>query len=286
MHRPAESWLVTIPTNNRGDSVMTKKNEDCIVHALDLFPPSPRTRRLPLLVGVVLAGIVLSVSAACQAGSGCVTADCHSAFADTTPTHPANLDCTACHLHIADNHAVAGGAQSALQEDMCASCHEELLQHRVMHEPVSRTSCQHCHDPHGDMASKLLPSSYSTEPFVNYDDNAHSLCFTCHKRDLLMFPDTSYSTGFRHGIRNLHYLHVNKANRGRSCKLCHDVHGTAGEKLVADTVFFGNWRMPVAFRKTENGGSCAPGCHQPRQYDRTATGVVVPRQQESAAPGR
>jgi hypothetical protein len=48
------------------------------------------------------------------------------------------------------------------------------------------------------------------------------------------------------------------------------MHGTEQPKMMADAVSFGNWRMPVNFRMTENGGSCSPGCHETRQYDRKA----------------
>ncbi|OKY76078.1 MAG: hypothetical protein BM485_05405 [Desulfobulbaceae bacterium DB1] len=216
----------------------------------------------------------------CRAQPACVTEACHSGFQDKTAMHPEGKGCADCHLEVADDHG-AGGKKPVLLEDMCASCHEDVFRHRIMHSPVTNTSCRLCHNPHGDMGKKLLPDTYSTELFINYDENAYKLCFSCHKRDLLMFPDTSYSTGFRNGIHNLHYLHVNKPNRGRSCKLCHGIHGAEQEKLMADAVSFGDWRMPVAFRKTESGGSCAPGCHQPRQYDRNARGEVG---QGQAAP--
>ena len=53
------------------------------------------------------------------------------------------------------------------------------------------------------------------------------------------------------------------------------------EKMMAETVLFGNWLMPINFRKTDTGGSCAPGCHEPQQYDRNARGVVVEKKQEA-----
>ena len=33
--------------------------------------------------------------------------------------------------------------------------------------------------------------------------------------------------------------------------------------LIADSVAFGSWKLPLKFVKTESGGSCAPGCHTP-----------------------
>jgi predicted CXXCH cytochrome family protein len=208
------------------------------------------------------------------ARAGCVTSQCHAGFTEKRPTHPAEAECSSCHLDPEDKHAGGGGEPPALHEDMCVACHDTVLAHRYPHSPVTRSSCHLCHDPHGDMARKLLPAGYSDKTFINYSDEAYRLCFSCHKRDLLMFPDTSYSTGFRHGTVNLHYLHVNKANRGRSCKLCHEMHGAEQPKMMAAAVSFGNWRMPVNFRITENGGSCSPGCHETRQYDRRATAAA------------
>ncbi|MFH1218041.1 MAG: cytochrome c3 family protein [Pseudomonadota bacterium] len=224
----------------------------------------------------VLLAFFLSVfllTGNCHAQKSCVTDACHSGFQEKPVVHPDDKGCADCHLDVADNHG-EGGEKPALLGDMCSSCHEEIFKHRLIHSPVTKTSCQLCHNPHEEMENKLLPATYSTSLFIGYDEDAYKLCFSCHKRDLLMFPDTSYSTGFRNGIRNLHYLHVNKANRGRSCKLCHGIHGGEQEKMMADTVFFGNWVMPVKFLKTETGGSCAPGCHQPQQYDRNARGDV------------
>ncbi|MEW6290918.1 MAG: cytochrome c3 family protein [Thermodesulfobacteriota bacterium] len=224
----------------------------------------------PLFFSMIIIALVVSAGRAI-AQTGCVTDQCHAGFTENKQTHPAEAQCLACHIDSEDKHAKGGAPPPpALQEDMCVSCHDGVLGRRHMHSPVTRSGCHLCHDPHGDMARKLLPAGYSDKPFINYDAEAYKFCFSCHKRDLLMFPDTSYSTRFRNGTSNLHYLHVNKANRGRSCKLCHETHGAEQPKMMADRVSFGNWRMPVNFRMTENGGSCSPGCHATRQYDRQA----------------
>ncbi len=105
-----------------------------------------------------------------------------------------------------------------------------------------------------------------------YTDTAYALCFTCHDRDLLRYPDTSFATGFRDGERNLHFLHVNNAQKGRSCALCHELHGGTNDVLIAESVTFGSWQLPLKFVKSDNGGSCAPGCHRPAVYDRKNPG--------------
>jgi hypothetical protein len=94
------------------------------------------------------------------------------------------------------------------------------------------------------------------------------LCFGCHERDLVRKQVTSSATKFRDGERNLHHLHVNDGQKGRSCKLCHAIHGGTNSVLVADSVPFGQWNLPLRFVKTETGGGCAPGCHKPQHYDR------------------
>lgn len=234
----------------------------------------------PLLYLVIIISFFLSADGPAFAQTGCVTIQCHAGFTEKKPTHPVEAQCSSCHIDSEDTHAKGGEHPPVLHENMCVSCHDKVLAHRNLHSPVTKSSCHLCHDPHGDMARKLLPEGYSDKPFINYDDQAYKLCFTCHKRDLLMFPDTSYSTGFRNGTTNLHYLHVNKSNRGRSCKLCHEIHGAEQPKMMADRVAFGNWRMPVNFRMTENGGSCSPGCHETRHYDRSK---ARPVQRESQA---
>jgi len=61
---------------------------------------------------------------------------------------------------------------------------------------------------------------------------------------------------------------VNDKVKGRSCKLCHELHGSAKPKMMAVSVPFGTWSLPLKFVKTETGGSCSPGCHETKSYDR------------------
>lgn len=77
-------------------------------------------------------------------------------------------------------------------------------------------------------------------------------------------------TNFRDGDLNLHYLHVNRDKKGRSCRTCHEIHGSDLPAHVATSVPFegSGWPLPIGFKKTPSGGSCAPGCHKPYGYDR------------------
>ena len=199
---------------------------------------------------------------------------CHDAIgekvAQAAVAHPpvtSEAGCGSCHTP----HA---GDQAKLllrpEKEACLACHATVVTPAmtVLHGPVAQGTCTPCHDPHGGADEDLLVASFPSSPYAAYGDEAYALCFSCHKRDLLRYPDTSFATEFRDGERNLHHLHVNDKVKGRSCSLCHELHGGTQPKLMAVGVAFGTWRLPVKFVKTETGGSCAPGCHQPKSYDR------------------
>ncbi len=195
---------------------------------------------------------------------------CHPAIVDHSFLHPpvAAGDCFACH----NPHGDPAGKllRDANEQVLCQSCHKNAVNRtsRVLHGPVAQGRCTPCHAPHGALYGKLFDEKYSSALFIDYNDDEYQLCFSCHKRDLLLFPDTSFYTAFRNGEKNLHYLHVNKASRGRSCKLCHVNHAGMLPKLIKDKVAFGNWRFSMNFHKTDTGGSCSPGCHEKAGYDR------------------
>ncbi len=134
----------------------------------------------------------------------------------------------------------------------------------VLHGPIRDGSCTGCHEPHGGKETKLLVDSFPATAYVPYTDTAYALCFTCHDRDLLKYPDTSFATGFRDGERNLHFLHVNNAQKGRSCVLCHDLHGGTNDALIAESVTFGSWKLPLKFVPTDERRLLRPRLPPPR----------------------
>jgi predicted CXXCH cytochrome family protein len=179
--------------------------------------------------------------------------------------------CASCHApHSSDSPKLL----AKTGKDLCLDCHKGFLKksQTVLHGPIKEGKCQACHDPHGGAAEKLLPKSYSSEFYISYSEKEYELCFSCHKRELLKYPTTSYATQFRDGEKNLHYLHVNRQDKGRNCKACHVIHGGEMPKLLADSVLFGKWNLPLRFVKTETGGSCSPGCHRKYSYDRKTPG--------------
>ena len=191
--------------------------------------------------------------------------------------------CASCHSpHATDN------ARLLVKDgkELCLGCHQKVLKKNmtVMHGPIRDGVCTPCHEPHGSQNEKLLIKPYTTEPYVPYTEQAFALCFSCHSRDMLADPKTSSATGFRDGEKNLHYVHVNRKSKSRNCSFCHEVHGGPQQKLIAESVIFGRWSLPLAFIKTETGGSCTPGCHKTYNYDRKTPGKAPESQKSKPVP--
>jgi predicted CXXCH cytochrome family protein len=160
------------------------------------------------------------------------------------------------------------------------------------HGPINQGSCGGCHNVHGSDAAHLLARAYP-EPFYQpFALEKYDLCFSCHDKQLVLTQRTTGLTNFRNGERNLHFLHVNKADRGRNCRACHDAHASPNALHVRTSVPYGNWEMPINFKQTQTGGSCAPGCHKPFEYDRAnpvtygtgGPGIAAPPPAQRAPP--
>ena len=92
-------------------------------------------------------------------------------------------------------------------------------------------------------------------------------------------------TMFRDGTKNRHALHVNKEN-GRTCRACHEVHASARPAHIREAVPYGtsNWMLEINFEASEEGGSCAPGCHQVKKYTRPAGPRIQPLEDTGKLP--
>lgn len=213
--------------------------------------------------------------------------DCHDDIAekkDAKFKHSPVMSDAAC-LSCHDAHA--SGAKGLLVKssagEVCLSCHSKeisapdgpilniaahLADNPHRHGPVESGECGACHDAHGSEHKALASRSYPASFYASYADKAYELCFECHEAEAFATAETDDATGFRNGKRNLHFLHVNKNTKGRSCGACHDPHASKNEKHIAETVPFGKWRLPLNFRANSTGGSCASGCHRAYQYDR------------------
>jgi predicted CXXCH cytochrome family protein len=207
-------------------------------------------------------------------------------------------------------HTAHGGDLAKLmkteQIKVCMKCHNEQIQvskDKVVpamsevldpamnkHGPIRDGNCGGCHNVHGSDQAKLLAKPYPETFYQGFSVDKYELCFSCHDKQLVLLPKTTGLTGFRNGDRNLHFVHVNKADRGRNCRACHTAHASAHELHIRDSVPYGNWQMPINFRKTEAGGSCSPGCHKPYEYDRNnpvpaaPAAPAAPTTQQALAP--
>lgn len=196
--------------------------------------------------------------------------------------------CAACHTP----HGAAGsGLTMQSVNELCLSCHEDIgialesaaanaggSRHKPIDEPKG---CLSCHEPHRSRNQHLLKEAYPTAFYAPYDSKGYALCFSCHPRS--NFEEASVAgvgingdqlraqgiaTGFRDGRLNLHFKHVDKEYKGRTCSVCHDPHASPQPRLIRRSVGFGEWDLPIIFTATPDGGTCTSGCHQPISYRR------------------
>ena len=198
---------------------------------------------------------------------------CHGEYGvEDVPHAPvAQGQCETCHdSHASDDPVLLVQPGT----DLCYSCHGELgefiAEQDYLHGPVKQGDCNACHDPHGSKYSSILKKYFPKEFYMPYKTESYALCFECHNKTVALDPKTDKLTDFRDGDVNLHYLHVNKDPKGRSCRACHQVHATDQQKHVRKSVPFGsmNWELPVKFTKFDDGGSCVVGCHAVFEYHR------------------
>jgi predicted CXXCH cytochrome family protein len=189
--------------------------------------------------------------------------------------------CNKCHTPHAST------VRFGLKDDpmaLCMSCHDkpvairkdeimsaltdEIANKKFLHGPVAQKDCKGCHNTHGSDHFRLLAEEYPPQFYAPFSIDNYDLCFSYHPQSLVLTKQTPDLTDFRNGNLNLHYVHVNKARRGRTCRSCHSTHASDLPKHVRASVPYGMWDLPIDFEKTETGGSCKPGCHLPFAYDR------------------
>lgn len=112
-----------------------------------------------------------------------------------------------------------------------------------------------------------------------------SLCFRCHSPDLVTKENGTGVTMFRDGTKNLHALHVNKGEWlqlprvPRSSRL-----RPTGDIREAVPYGTSNWMLEIGHQASEEGGSCAPGCHQAKKYTRPAGPRIQPLEDSGKLP--
>ncbi|MBU0640588.1 MAG: cytochrome c3 family protein [Planctomycetes bacterium] len=192
--------------------------------------------------------------------------------------------CATCHTAHA---AAQPRLLRAEQRTLCLTCHDQpqqtrdgrtipdmrpvLLNSKSLHGPVRTGECNACHAVHGSPNAGLLRKYFPAEFYQPFDPNNYALCMECHSKTVDLQAATSVRTAFRDGQRNLHYLHVNRPQKGRTCRACHEIHGSNLPRHMASGVPFGTggWSMPIGFEQTTTGGRCSPGCHGPKEYRST-----------------
>ncbi len=204
--------------------------------------------------------------AAMVTGDRC--ANCHNPHASNQPKLLAqrmDQTCMTCHdkpVTASDGHTI---------QNM-----KPVLSSQFLHGPIKTGSCSACHDPHGSKFPNLLEKNFPKSFYTSFDVAKYDLCFGCHNSQITLKEQAGGLTNFRDGDRNLHFVHVNRDDKGRTCKTCHSIHGSNLPNHMASEVPFegSNWAMPIEFVKKENGGSCAPGCHVPKTYSRDGPATV------------
>lgn len=166
------------------------------------------------------------------------------------------------------------------EQALCFSCHnkpvtngsrtianmQQLIEgSKYVHGAIDN-GCIACHNPHASNNQNMLIAAFPKGNYAPGKKESYALCMECHEKTLIE-DATSEETGFRNGDQNLHFVHVTK-DKGRSCTNCHNVHASNNLFLLADKVKYGEWEMPVRFKRIDKGGSCAPGCHTEKSYKR------------------
>ncbi len=214
----------------------------------------------------------------------CIT--CHEEFVTTMHQMPLvhgavneGETCLNCHTpHASAEKKIL----RSKEKDLCLNCHNEtittstgsvsdieqlLKEGNTIHGAIENEGCTICHNPHASEKHTLLKESFPIEDYASAEADNFALCFNCHDKELIENPVTITATNFRNGDQNLHFTHIN-GNKGRSCKICHNVHGSVNKHLINQEVPFGNWEMPINYTLLENGGSCSTGCHAEKKYER------------------
>lgn len=186
--------------------------------------------------------------------------------------------CSNCH-----NSHSSDGKKLTLADDnkLCYTCHNKAITvgnrkivnmkkliegSKYVHSAIE-SGCASCHVAHGSNFANLLIGTFPKSEYVRANKDSFALCFSCHDAELIGAQTTTSATGFRNGDKNLHFLHIN-GEKGRSCKLCHNIHASNNKFNINETVKFGNMTMKLNYKDNEKGGSCFPGCHGEKQYVR------------------
>lgn len=209
--------------------------------------------------------------------------------------------CAACHNpHSSPKAKLLRESGAAL----CFRCHDKELEDlqkiklpatkrlfedkkAKLHPPFAAGDCSDCHRPHASSQARLLGEAFPAGLYQTYSEAAYTLCLNCHDAGAFAEPRTLSATSFRNGNLNLHQRHVNR-DKGRSCRACHNPHGSYQPHLVTELFRFGKRNLGIGFESSDNGGSCVTSCHVKVTYDRLVPVNnplrTTPRQGSDATP--
>jgi predicted CXXCH cytochrome family protein len=188
--------------------------------------------------------------------------------------------CLNCHTHHASN--LPKQLKDAPLE-LCLVCHNKEMEtpygsilnmarfldnNSYVHGPIMRGDCSACHNPHGSDYWRIVKKYFPQEFYAPFSLGMYELCFSCHEKTAALTEETTVATGFRNGEQNLHFMHVNKDYKGRTCKACHDIHGSNNPLHIAYDFPYGLMLLPINYEPIENGGRCSPGCHETKEFNR------------------
>ena len=229
---------------------------------------------------------------------------CHEHFKSQavvmSKRHPKLLENNGCRRCHSPHFSARKYQLTKSPQKLCLGCHSKPFKDRAgrelrdvkaqiaeateVHGPLVTQDCGKCHQPHGNDRFSFLRRSYPGTFYSVYTPQTYALCFGCHDSELAADKHTPMATNFRNGSRNLHYIHVNKPGKGRTCRACHANHGTNNSHMLADSISFGTWKIPVGFKATTNGGTCVTGCHRQMGYDRQVALELTPTTGPASMP--
>lgn len=167
--------------------------------------------------------------------------------------------------------------------ELCLTCHNQeretpygtirnmvgfLDDNSYVHGPIRKGDCSACHNPHGSDYWRIVKQYFPQDFYAPFSLGMYELCFSCHEKTTALTEETTTITGFRNGETNLHFMHVNKKDKGRTCKACHDIHASNNLVHISYDFPYGQWLLPINYEPLENGGRCTPGCHETKEFNR------------------
>ncbi|MFG0283397.1 MAG: cytochrome c3 family protein [Phycisphaerales bacterium JB039] len=216
---------------------------------------------------------------------------CHQDIANTINAASTQHDavttkraCLNCHTPHTSEHASLLAYEV---QTLCFECHNQPIEMpdgttlvnmkqviesgTSLHGAITQRGCVECHEIHGGGHRRLLTNEYPSALYYPFSESAYALCFSCHDNGLATIERTDAATSFRNGDLNLHFVHVNRDDKGRTCSMCHDAHAASREKHIREAVPYGpaGWMLPIGYEQLPDGGRCGAGCHQPFEYNRT-----------------